>query len=122
MAFERTDLKDDRFKESVWCEIKNKKEKMVIGLCYRPPDSSKENDIGLHELINRVTTRACIIMGGFNFNRDWNKKQGKKPSKDLFLECMDENFLTQHAVEPTREENILDLVVSTEENMIEVCR
>ena len=52
MAFERTDLKDDRFKESVWCKIKNKNEKMVIGLCYRPPDSSKENDIGLHELIN----------------------------------------------------------------------
>ena len=48
MAFERTDLKDDRFKKSVWCEIKNKNEKMVIGLCYRPPDSSKENDIGLH--------------------------------------------------------------------------
>ena len=32
---------------------------------------------------------------------------------------MDKNFLTQHVVEPTREENILDLVVSTEENMIE---
>ena len=119
MAFERTDLKDDRFKESVWCEIKNKNEKMVIGLCYRPPDSSKENDIGLHELINRVTIGACIIMGDFNFYIDWNKKQGKKPLEDLFLECMDENFLTQHVVEPTREENILDLVVSTEENMIQ---
>ena len=58
-------------------------------------------------------------MGDFNFHIDWNKKQGKKPSKDLFLECMDENFLTQHVVEPTREKNILDLVVSTEENMIE---
>ena len=118
MAFERTDLKDDRFKESVWREIKNKNEKMVIGLCYCPPDSSKENDIGLHELINRVTTGACI-MGDFNFHIDWNKKQGKKPSEDLFLECMDENFLTQHVVEPTREENILDLVVSTKKNMIE---
>ena len=32
---------------------------------------------------------------------------------------MDEIFLTQHVVEPTREKNILDLVVSTEENMIE---
>ena len=45
MAFERTDLKDDRFKKSVWCEIKKKNEKIVIGLCHRPPDSEVKKTI-----------------------------------------------------------------------------
>src|SRR6218665_1746964 len=34
-TLERKDLKDDRFKESVWCEIRNKTEALLVGVCYR---------------------------------------------------------------------------------------
>jgi len=119
MALERMDLKDDRFKESVWCEIKNKNEAILVGVCYRVPDSSGENDSGLHELIRKATKMPCIIMGDFNHHIDWNQRRGKNTADELFVECMDENFLTQHVLQPTREENILDLVISTEEDMIE---
>ena len=36
-----------------------------------------------------------------------------------FLKCINDNFLIQHAGKPTRGKNILDLVFTSEENMIE---
>ena len=57
--------------------------------------------------------------GRFQLSYRLEQEAGQKTIGRPILECMDENFLTQHVVEPTREENILDLVVSTEENMIE---
>src|SRR5688572_1698860 len=118
-ALERSDLRDDRFKESVWCEIRNKAETLLVGVCYRVPDSSEESDSGLQELIDKATKMSCIIMGDFNYHIDWNKREGKNKADELFLECMDEHFLTQHVTEPTRGNNTLDLVISTEENLVE---
>ena len=88
-------------------------------MCYRVPDSSKESDSGLQELIGKATKMSCIIMGDFNHHIDWKKSEGKNQADELFMECMDECFLTQHVTEPTRGENILDLVISTEENLVE---
>ena len=118
-ALERSDLRDNRFKESVWCEIRNKAETLLVGVCYRVPDSSEESDSGLQELIDKATKMSCIIMGDFNYHIDWNKREGKNKADERFLECMDEHFLTQHVTEPTRGNNTLDLVISTEENLVE---
>ncbi|ESN91348.1 hypothetical protein HELRODRAFT_165371 [Helobdella robusta] len=92
------------------------------GVCYRVPDSTKENDSGLRELIRNATKVPCVIMGDFNHHIDWNHREGKKLVDELFLDCIDENFLTQHVMEPTRGENILDLIISAEENLIEEVR
>jgi hypothetical protein len=118
-SLERKDLKDDRFKESVWCEIKNKAEALLVGVCYRVPKSTEESDRGLQELMGRATKMPCVIMGDFNHHIDWNQRECENQADELFLEYMDDNFLTQHVTEPTRRENTLDLVISTEENLIE---
>ena len=55
----------------------NKNEKMVIGLCYRPPDSSKENDIGLHELINSYH-KSMHHNGRFQLSYRLEQEAGQK--------------------------------------------
>ncbi|ESN94231.1 hypothetical protein HELRODRAFT_164036 [Helobdella robusta] len=121
-ALERKNLKNDKFKIIVWCDIKNDTETLRVGVCYRVPDSTKENDSGLRELIRNATKVPCVIIGDFNHHIDWNHREGKKLADELFLDCIDENFLTQHVMELTRGENILDLIISTEENIIEEVR
>ena len=32
-AVKRVDIKDEKFQESVWCEIRNNREKVLIGVC-----------------------------------------------------------------------------------------
>ncbi|ESO03056.1 hypothetical protein HELRODRAFT_173929 [Helobdella robusta] len=121
-ALERKYLKNDKFKEIVWCDIKNDTETLRVGVCYRVPDSTKENDSELRELIRNATKVPCVIMGDFNHHIDWNHREGQKVVDELFLDCIDENFVTQHVMEPTRGENILKLIISTEENIIEEVR
>ena len=36
-----------------------------------------------------------------------------------FFKCINDNFLIEHVDEPTRQKNILDIVFTSEENMIE---
>ncbi|ESN95670.1 hypothetical protein HELRODRAFT_179141 [Helobdella robusta] len=61
-ALERKDLKNDKFKDTVWCDIKNETETLCVGVCYRVPDSTKENDSGLRELIRNPTKVPYVIM------------------------------------------------------------
>ena len=57
-------------------------------------------------------------MGDFNYSGiDWAEKTGNLESSD-FLEVINDNFLCQHITEPTRGANILDLVLSNDENAV----
>ena len=63
-----------------------------------------------------------MYFGDFNYpNINWNSLEAdRKGSK--FLEMIQNNFLIQHIDFRTRGENILDLLFSSEENMIENAR
>ena len=58
-------------------------------------------------------------MGDFNFPElKWKIPESLDDSHP-FLKCINDSFLIQHVDEPTRENNILDLVLTSEENIIE---
>jgi hypothetical protein len=57
-------------------------------------------------------------MGDFNFPElDWSKPESLSESHP-FLKCLNDNFLEQLVDEPTRDANILDLVVTSDMSMI----
>ena len=63
--------------------------------------------------------RWCVIVGDFNYpDIDWESSLAG-PNGYNFLESVQDFFLYQHIHKPTRAGNILDLVLSTEQNMIE---
>ena len=59
-------------------------------------------------------------MGDFNYpDIDWGTMPHNSSSSNYFVELVLDNFLIQHVDEPTRDKNVLDLVFTSEEAMIE---
>ena len=50
---------------AVWCNIVTGKSTLTVGLVYRSPNISKEDNEKIHTAIKEVSKRDCIIMGGF---------------------------------------------------------
>ena len=61
----------------------------------------------------------CVIMGDFKFpNIDWTLQRPSPASGNKLMQLLSDNNLTQRVHETTRQNNILDLVISTEEEPI----
>ena len=98
-----------------------------VGVIYRSPNSSQENNLKLLKLISyfaRVSKSNMIIMGDFNFPRiSWSDLHAPLHSiEEKFVEVTLDSFMFQHVTEPTRcrdgqASNMLDLVFTKEEEM-----
>ena len=108
--------------ESLWIQIQEAKgPNIIVGAFYRPPRNDRENLLSFSQVINNVTrtTQGTIILGG-DFNLpgvDWHtntvKSYAQTPSLcALLLDIVQDNGLTQLVHEPTRKNNILDLVLT----------
>ena len=105
--------------ETIWCEIFIGEEGTLIGVSYRSPMSSVEEDKILFQMIGNASGKKLMLMGDFNFgNINWITHEACGQSKN-FLDCINDNFLHQHVHQITRGKNILDLVFTSEEHMIE---
>ena len=58
-------------------------------------------------------------MGDFNYPHiDWDTYDCDKNS-EMFVDLVQDCFLTEHVHEPTRSNNILDLILTSESNMVD---
>ncbi|KAK3884190.1 hypothetical protein Pcinc_011535 [Petrolisthes cinctipes] len=88
-------------------------------LLYRPPGQLNEMDRDLYQLLGElVDGRVCILMGDFNTHVDWETREPSAENTPL-LEFVNDEFLTQWVREPTRGANILDLVLTSEDDIIQ---
>ena len=56
----------------------------------------------------------CVIMGDFNLpNIDWTLQRPTPAPGNKLMQLLADNNLTQYVHETTRQNNILDLVIST---------
>jgi hypothetical protein len=121
--------------ESVWTRVKLRGgDKLLIGNVYRSPSSTPENDDRVNKLIvkaSKLNFSHVLIMGDLNHPAvNWNNlstehAEGHKTFK--FLESLKDSYLFQHVENPTHKRpgekaNILDLVLTNEENMVENLR
>ena len=65
----------------------------------------------------RNATKFCIVAGDFNCSVNWKTQIADAESMRL-LDFANEEYLTQWVDKPTRGNNTLDLVFSSEDNMI----
>jgi Reverse transcriptase (RNA-dependent DNA polymerase)/Endonuclease-reverse transcriptase len=125
-------MKDDKFEESLWCNIKLKDSNMLVGVCYRSPSSDQNNDIQLLELLDKAIIRSkhdhVLIMGDFNFPEiDYNidhVEAGESAAPSLFFQKTQELCLYQFVSEPTRvrkdqKPSTLDYIFMDEFNLID---
>ncbi|KAI8500844.1 hypothetical protein Bbelb_216620 [Branchiostoma belcheri] len=104
---------------------------ITIGCIYRSPSGDpRESTSKLCNLISSVcrrNQRRLVIVGDFNIKEiDWSNMSstvGSNHHSQMFLDCIDNNFLHQHVTEPTRyrvnqEPSILDLVITNDPDLI----
>jgi len=97
----------------------NKNEFLIVGVCYRSQEADENELSQLFESIRQAANFNCplLIMGDFNYpDINWETLQSDPNGKDfikLVLDC----YLEQHVCEPTRLNNILDLVFTAELNV-----
>ena len=78
----------------------------------------REDEI-LFQMIGNASDKKLMLMGDFNFGSiNWITHEACGQSKN-FLDWVNDNFLHQHVHQITRGKNILDLVFTSEEHMIE---
>src|SRR6267154_3383936 len=103
----------------MWCSINCNSENTLIGVCYRAPDSSEINDKALYSLLNRVKNQRGVVLGDFNYPEiNWSQYDSLDAAHP-FIECIGNNFLSQLVEEPTRGKNFLDLVLSSDDSIVQ---
>ena len=95
-------------KESLWLQIKLGDQKMLYGTIYRKGSSGFTNNSKILEMIN-IANEHCdnlLVCGDFNFPKIcWktNSVEASTYSPEIrFMNCLEDNYLTQHVLEPTR--------------------
>ncbi len=91
----------------------------MIGTIYRPPNSQAADDIALcEEIISVIQNKQAVIVGDYNCpSIDWTSVNGDREG-NRFIEMAEDAFLTQIASQPTRENNMLDLVFASDPDLI----
>ena len=73
----------------------------------------------MHNAIKEVSKRDCIIMGDFNHGHiKWTSLQSPGREDQEFLNLVQDSFLFQHVLEPTRDKNVLDIVLSSQKELL----
>jgi len=109
------------FNDNVWCQVGE----LIIGVCYRSTNYAivgEENNSMLYDLLKEVNNKHILLMGDFNFPEvDWSSTSvdtSAHPDCKKFLEVVEDCFLTQHVLQPTRGNAILDLVFTREPELV----
>ena len=92
---------------------------LTIGACYKSPNADDSEVNELMYVIKKASNNMVLIMGDFNFpGINWVTLEADVTGCKV-LDLTQDSFLIQHVLKPTRYDNILDLVLSSEENVIE---
>ena len=100
---------------AIWCNVVTGHTTVTIGVVYRCPNITKQNNENIHSAISEVSKGDSIIMGDFNHgNIKWDTLQSTGVEDQTLLCLVQDNFLTQHVLEPTRAARLLDIQLSSQ--------
>ena len=106
--------------EAIWCQLVTGHTTVTIGVVYRFPNITKQNNEKIHNAISEVSKGDCIIMRGFNHgNIKWDSLQSTGVEDQRLLCLVQDNFLTQHVLAPTRAARVLDIVLSSQKEFVD---
>ena len=98
--------------------MQNSFRKFKIGLVYRSPNINEEDNTNIKNAIKEVSKGECIIMWKINHGHiQWKSLESTGGEDQQFLFLNQDSFLTQHVLEPTRGDNVLDIVLSSQQEL-----
>ena len=113
------------FNQCVTLKVKKQNRECALHVVYRSPNSTRCNDEKLCDWIRTIdgSNREAVVVGDFNFPKiDWVNGKSDARGREFLESCMDV-FLVQHVTSEThRSGNVLDLLLTTEESMVDSIR
>ena len=106
--------------EAIWCNLVTGYTTVTIGVVHRCPNITEQNNEKIHNAISEVSKAGCIIMGDFNHgNIKWDSLQSRGVEDQKFVCLVQDNFFSQHVLEPTRAARLLDIVLSSQKEFVD---
>ena len=85
--------------EAIWCKLVTGHTTVTIGVAYRCPNITKQNNEKIHNAISEVSKGDCIIMGDFNHgNIKWDSLQSTGVEDQRFLCLVTGQFLNSACI------------------------
>ena len=105
--------------DSVLVQLKIRSKNFFINLLYRPPANDVASDKVIYDQIIETSNASdCVIFGDFNLPvSTWGNPLRCHSGHDLYNNLL-ESALNQHVHKPTRGDNALDLIFSTNDNLV----
>ncbi|RMC11217.1 hypothetical protein DUI87_12132 [Hirundo rustica rustica] len=108
--------------ECLWLRIKGKaiKAHILLGVCYGSPNKEEEVDKLFYKQLENVSgSSALVLVGDFDLpDICWELSTAEKRQSRTFLECMEDNFLSQLVGEPARGRTMLDLLFANRDGLV----
>ena len=105
--------------EAIWCNLVTGHKTVTMGVVDHCPNITKESN-GKIQNAREVSKGDCIVMGAFNHgNIQWDTLESTGVEDQQFMCLIQDNFLTQHVLEPTRGARVLDLVLSSQKELVD---
>lgn len=120
-AFEIKHINTCKDIESLWIDMSPgpcKSDNIRLGAFYRPPSQSRQTDLAMIDELERGVVKNTIILGDFNLPRLVRDQAHTNWETELFREHFEELFLTNYIFEPTREREVLDLILTNNEGLM----
>ncbi|GAB0209080.1 hypothetical protein GRJ2_003373700 [Grus japonensis] len=112
---------DDKV-ECLWVRMRGKANKadILLGVCYRPPSQDEEADEAFYKWLAEVSqSLALVLVGDFNLpDICWKYNIAERKQSRRFLECVEDNFLTQLVGEPTSGGASLNVLFTNREGLV----
>ena len=105
--------------DTKYVQIRSGSDKLILGLVYRPPSQTQIIDSILFEQISDIcNVNNAVILGDFNLPvTEWGGILNSHSGHELYSSIL-ESSLYQHVHDPTRGQNILDIILSTNETQV----
>lgn len=104
--------------EIIGVELRGCDMQIQVFVVYRPPHQTIEYDLALYNKLSVLLgDRRSLVVGDFNCKVSWNSLTAAGEGARL-LDFANDNFLTQMVRVATRGSNILDLIFTTDEDII----
>ena len=115
-----TQLRDEAdCEEVIWCKLVTGHKTVTMGVIYRCPKITKQSNEKIQNAIREVCKGDCIVMRYCNHgNIQWDTLESTGVEDQQFMCLMQDNFLTQHVLEPTRGGIVLYLVLSSQKELV----
>lgn len=96
--------------------------KITLGAFYGPPNNDTKPLEELQQALDNLSTSELILVGDFN-SPDVNwlniRATNNSTNYELLFDIIQDNFLSQLVGEPTRDQNILDLMLATSTDIVQ---